>query len=306
MSRKVATLIGLSAILMWSVMAGLVKKISGLFGADFGITLVYTCSALVVLLVFKIPNLKLIPKAYLLWGTVLFVVYELAFSFAIAYAENNQQAIEVNMIHYLWPSLTIMMFIIYQELKFNFWVIIGLCISVVGIAYTQAGADGFQLSVIFHNMLTNPKSYGLALLAAFIWSLYCVVTKKLSQGQNPIAIFFIFVAAMMWMKLLSSGHFILPSVVMVDYLWVIMAACAVGLGYAAWNIGIIRGNITILVAASYFSPILSSLSAMLILQAELSVSFWKGTALVILGSLICWVSTNWSHFKPTIKCLIKH
>ncbi|MFE1967307.1 drug/metabolite DMT transporter permease, partial [Acinetobacter baumannii] len=57
-------------------------------------------------------------------------------------------------------------------------------------------------------------------------------------------------------------------------------------------IGIIHGNITMLVVASYFTPIISSLLAMLVLQTELSISFWQGTAMVTAGSPFFWVSTN--------------
>ena len=33
----------------------------------------------------------------------------------------------------------------------------------------------------------------------------------------------------------------------------LVASAAMGFGYAAWNIGIIHGNITVLVVASYFT-----------------------------------------------------
>ena len=75
------------------------------------------------------------------------------------------------------------------------------------------------------------------------------------------------------------------------------------LGYAAWNIGIIKGNITILVTLSYFSPIFSSLISMFILQTNLSLSFWHGAILVTVGSLICWISTSWPQIKTKLQLL---
>ncbi len=120
-----------------------------------------------------------------------------------------------------------------------------------------------------------------------------MLTKKIGKGQNPISIFFLGVAITLWLKLLFS-KVSFPSLDLNTILSLIVASAAIGLGYAAWNIGIIHGNITMLVVASYFTPIISSLLAMLVLQTELSISFWQGTAMVTAGSLICWLSTNWA------------
>ncbi|KNY37843.1 hypothetical protein, partial [Acinetobacter baumannii] len=60
MSKNLATLIGLSAILMWASMVGFVKHITTAIGPDVGITLIYSLSALLLLIIFRVPNFKLI------------------------------------------------------------------------------------------------------------------------------------------------------------------------------------------------------------------------------------------------------
>ncbi|VCZ60350.1 Methyl viologen resistance protein YddG [Acinetobacter baumannii] len=55
-------------------------------------------------------------------------------------------------------------------------------------------------------------------------------------------------------KIAFSGQVSLPSLDLNTILSLIVASAAIGLGYAAWNIGIIHGNITMLVVASYFTP----------------------------------------------------
>lgn len=297
MSKNVATVLGLSAIILWSFIAGLIKKVTMNISVDLSIALIYTCSALIVLAIFKLPNFKQISKKYLFWGTLLFVSYELSFAFAIGYTQSEQQAIEVNIINYLWPSLTILAFIIVKELKFNFLVIVGLTISILGIVFIQSGDQGFNFAGLIYNSKSNPLSYGLALIAAIIWAFYCVVTKKMSNGHNPISIFFIAAALTLWFKLLWFTPLETPNIHWSTAMYILVAALVVGLGYGAWNIGIVKGNITVLVAASYFSPVLSSMSSMLILQTQLSTSFWQGTWMVIAGSLICWISTNWMIIK---------
>ena len=62
------------------------------------------------------------------------------------------------------------------------------------------------------------------------------------------------------------------------------------MGYLAWNVGIIKGNMPILVMLSYFSPMLSSAFSVLVLQSSLSSNFWYGATIVTIGSIICWLS----------------
>lgn len=303
MPNKIATLIGLSAIVMWASMVGLLKQVSQSLGPDLSITLVYSLSAILVLIIFRFPDFKRIPKKYLLLSTILFVIYELCFSFAIAYSETAQQAIEVSIINYLWPSLTIFAFVCFKELKFNILIVMGLLLSISGIILIQAGNGDFSLNRVMQNFDRNPLSYILAFIGAVIWAFYCVVTKKMSRGYNPISIFFIVVALTLWVKFLVTHPLEIPEIHISTIFSLFIAACAVGLGYAAWNIGIIHGNITVIVVASYFTPVISSLIAMWILKAELSENFWQGTLLVTLGSLICWMSTNWVAIKPIFKKL---
>src|SRR5690606_16373254 len=84
-------------------------------------------------------------------------------------------------------------------------------------------------------------------------------------------------------------------------LYVLLAAFTLGLGYAAWSIGIVKGNISLLVACSYFTPILSSIIAVWILAADLPTTFWQGGIAVTLGSNICWLSNNELYLEPRLR-----
>lgn len=302
MSKNLATLLGFSAILLWSSLVGLLKKLSSLLGADYAVTLMYSLSTVILLIIFKIPNLKIIPKIYLIGASLLFLVYELCFSYAIALAQTSQQAIEISLVNYLWPSLTVVMLIIFKELKFSIFVIFGLMISMCGIVVIQTGNNQFSLITLWTHFMSNPISYILALMGAILWATYCVITRKYSQGHNPIALYFVLISVVLWTKLLMT-HSIdtLPNIDFEVLPYLIAVGLATALGYAAWNIGIIKGNITFLVTLSYFSPIFSTLFSMLILQTVLSLEFWHGVYLVTLGSLVCWLSTSWEQIKPRIQ-----
>ena len=300
MTKNLATLIGFSAILQWSTIIGLLKKVTSSIGADLAVLFMYSFSAVLLFALFRIPNLKQIPRKYLFGATALFVVYEICFSYAIALAQNAQQAIEISLVNYLWPSMTILMLILFKELNFNKWVILGLGISLAGVFYIQTGNGTIDLAAVISHMQSNPLSYGLAFVGASLWSLYCVMTKKYSQGHNPISLFFIATSLVLWLKMLVLHPEQFVHIVQIDattLMYMLMVSTVTGLGYAAWNIGINRGNITMLVTLSYFSPIFSSIMSMWILQTPLSKTFWLGAIMVTLGSFVCWISTNWHELK---------
>ena len=144
---------------------------------------------------------------------------------------------------------------------------------------------------MYQNVVLNLISYGLAFLAAIIWAAYCSITVKMSQGKNVVTLFFALAALVLWIKYLFMGeatlHFTYQS-----SMTLFMAAGALGLGYAAWNIGIISGNMTLLAGASYFTPVLSAVIAAILLNTSLSFAFWQGVFMVTAGAILCWFATK--------------
>lgn len=291
MPQKKATLIGLLAILLWSAIVGLIKNVSEGFGPVGGAALIYSASAILLIFTVGLPKLRAFPRSYLIIGSVLFVCYELCLSLSLGFTHSGRQAIEVGMVNYLWPSLTIVLAVIVNRQKTHPLIVPGVLLAVAGICRVLGGDQGFSFSEIAHNVMDNPLSYGLALSGAVIWAVYCVVTKKIANGSNGITLFFILTALTLWLKFLLSPQppFVLSPEVCIS---LALAAMAMGFGYAAWNVGILHGNVTILAAASYFIPIISSILAAFILRSHLTVAFWQGTAMVSLGSLMCWWSTR--------------
>lgn len=291
MDRKRATLIGLAAIVLWSTMVGLIRGVSEGLGPVGGAAMIYTLSGLLCLGTVGFPNLKRFPPRYLIAGSVLFVSYEICLALSLGYASNRHQAIEVGMVNYLWPSLTIVFAIVFNGQKTNLWVIPGLLISLLGVGWVLGGEQGLHLDEIISNVVSNPLSYGLAFAGAFIWAAYCTVTSKYAKGHNGITLFVLLTALTLWLKYLFSDQpemvFSLPVVIKL-----LMCGVALGFGYASWNIGILHGNVSVLATVSYFTPVLSAALAAVLLNAPLSFSFWQGALMVCAGSLLCWYATR--------------
>ncbi len=291
MPHKKATLIGLIAILLWSAIVGLIKSVSEGFGPVGGAALIYTCSAVLLLFTIGFPKIQKFPVSYLIIGSVLFVCYELCLSLSLGFTHSGRQAIEVGMVNYLWPSMTILLAVIVNRHKTSPLIIPGVVLAIIGIGRVLGGNGGFSLTEMMNNVMDNPLSYGLAFSGAVIWAIYCVVTQRIARGNNGITLFFILTALTLWVKYFTSPQ---PEFVLSWHAWIslLLAAMAMGFGYAAWNVGILHGNVTVLAAASYFIPIISAVLAAFMLDSHLTLAFWQGTAMVSLGSLICWWSTR--------------
>ena len=291
MTKKRATLIGLLAIILWSTMVGLIRGVSEGLGPVGGAAMIYTLSGLLLLVTVGFPDIRRFPPRYLLAGSLLFVSYEMCLALSLGYAATRHQAIEVGMVNYLWPSLTILFAILFNGQKSSLWVIPGLLLSVLGVSWVLGGENGLNLADITHNVVSSPLSYILAFCGAIIWAAYCTVTSKYARGQNGITVFILLTAISLWIKYALSDQ---PPMI---FSWpvslkLLLVACALGFGYAAWNTGILHGHVNVLAAASYFTPVLSSALAALLLSAPLSLSFWQGALMVCGGSLLCWYATR--------------
>ncbi|HAV5509569.1 aromatic amino acid DMT transporter YddG [Acinetobacter sp. ABJ_C1_1] len=290
-SKRNATLIGLIAVLLWSSIVGLIRSVSESLGATGGAAMMYSVASVFLLISIGFPKISEFPKRYLIWGSLLFVSYELCLALSIGYSNTNRQAIEVGMVNYLWPALTMVAAILFNNQKSNWLVIPGFVIAILGICWVLGGEQGLDLISMLENIKDNPLSYGLAFIGALIWAAYCTVTARIAKGKNGVTLFFMLTALVLWVKYLVIGG--APMVFNLHaIIYLVLAAAAMGFGYAAWNVGILHGNVTILAGASYFIPVFSAALAAIVLQTPLSMSFWQGAAMVCIGSVLCWLATR--------------
>jgi len=291
MQSKQATLIGLVAVLLWSSIVGLIRGVSESFGATGGAALMYSVASVLLWISVGPVRLKSLPRSYLIWGSLLFVSYELCLSLSIGYANTGRQAIEVGMVNYLWPTFTMLAAILFNRQRANWLIVPGFLVAILGITSVLGGDQGLDLASMAANVRDNPLSYGLAFAGAVIWAGYCTVTARIAQGKNGVTLFFILTALTLWAKFLFTGGQ-MTGFSISGLIYLALAACAMGFGYAAWNVGILHGNVTVLAGASYFIPVLSAALAATLLHAPLSIAFWKGAAMVVAGSILCWLATR--------------
>ncbi|MGV2863626.1 aromatic amino acid DMT transporter YddG [Achromobacter sp. ESBL13] len=288
--RNTATFFGLLAILLWGTVVGLIRGVSENFGAIGGAALIYTVGSAFLVCLLGFPTLRSFPRRYLWMGSLLFVAYEICLSLSLGFALDRPQAIELGIVNYLWPCLTVLFAIVMNGQRANAWVVPGILLSVCGIVWVVGGSS-LSWERTLANISSNPLSYGLALGGAIIWAVYCNVTKRYADGKNGVTLFFMLTAAALWAKYGFSAEpplvFAGPAALELGITGAAMAA-----GYALWNVGILNGNLTLLATASYFTPVLSTFFAAVWLSTRLTASFWQGVAMVTAGSLLCWAATK--------------
>ncbi|WP_085604609.1 MULTISPECIES: aromatic amino acid DMT transporter YddG [unclassified Pseudomonas] len=293
--ERAATACGLLAIVLWSTAAGLIRGVSEHFGPLGGAAMIYTLGAILLVMFLGRPRLRSTSTLYLLLGSGLFVAYEVCLSLALGFASDRQQAIELGVVNYLWPCLTVVLAIFMNGQKTRWFIVPGSALALFGILWVVSG-QGLSLPGIIANVNSNPLSYSLALACAITFALYCNVTRRYANGQSLVMLFFVLTAIVLWVKWGFSSERI-SAFTLGNSLELIATGIAMAGGYALWNIGILRGNLTLLATASYGAPVLSSAFAALWLGGSLQMQFWQGAVLVTVGSLICWQATRRRQFS---------
>lgn len=288
--KRDATVCGLVAIAMWSTAGGLIRSVSETFGPIGGAALIYSLGAALLLALLGRPRLRASSRFYLLTGGGLFVLYEVCMSLSLGYAATHQQAIEIGVVNYLWPCLTVLFAVLMNGQRTSWLIAPGTALAVFGILWVVSGS-GLSLHTLSTSVASNPIAFGLALVCSFAFALYCNVTRRYGGTGNQIVLFFILTAVVLWTKYALSnerlGQFTLGSGAEL-----VVAVLAVAGGYALWNTGITKGNLTLLATASYFAPVLSSGFSAIWLSTTLTLQFWQGALLVTVGSLFCWQATR--------------
>ncbi|WP_100159009.1 aromatic amino acid DMT transporter YddG [Proteus columbae] len=296
-SSSKGTLYGIVAILLWSTIVGLIRNISEYFGAVGGAALIYTTGTLFLILILGVPKLSRFPKRYLFWGGLLFVTYEVCLSLALGFATDRTQAIELGMVNYLWPSFTLALAVILNKQRFSILLIVGLLCAFSGLVWVVSGDNPLTIDGLWKNIQSNPLSYILAFSGAILWAFYSNLTRLMSGGNNGIVPFFLLTSLALWGQYLFSTP--VEWIVNTKSITLLLiTGAAIGLANAAWTIGMIRGNVTLLATLSYFTPVISTAFSSILLSTALSFSFWQGVMMVTGGSLICWLATRQKTIKP--------
>ena len=277
LSRPTATLIGFSAILLWSSLAVLTAA-SGTMPA-FQLTAVTFAIGGVFLLVLRPGSIRAMrqpPQVWLLGVGGLF-----GYHFCYFFALRTAPPVEAGLINYLWPLLIVLFSALLPGEKLRRRHVLGAGLALAGaiIVVTRNQGLGFDAGA--------GLGYLAALAAAFTWAGYSVLSRRFASVSSDAITGFCLATALL------SGlcHLALEPTVWPSSVWQWAAIIGLGLGpvglaFYVWDVGVKQGDIQILGAASYSAPLLSTLLLITFGYASYSHQILLASLLITAGAVI--------------------
>jgi drug/metabolite transporter (DMT)-like permease len=294
--RNRCTVQGVLAILFWgSTIAfsrSLAEKLGTLTAASCIFLIAGGVSCTYFTLSHKFRGINRISRAYLYGCGGLFITYMACLYVAIGAAASRLQVLEVGLVNYLWPSLTLVMAVPILRGRARATLIPGCLLAFGGVLFAAAEA-GESWQVFVANLEANSFPYLLAFVAAICWALYSNLlrrwTREAESGAVPL---FLLASGLMLagLRLLfpETTQWTSQSIIELAY----MAVFPTILAYVFWDTAMRRGDMILVASLSYLTPLLSIVIGSAYLGVGTGLYLWAGCLLVILGSLICKLSVK--------------
>jgi len=274
-----ATLIGFSAVAMWALLA-LFTDASGevppflLSALTFAIG---TCVGLVARLVSPPTERVAIPPVVWLIGIAGLFGYHFFYFTALRHAP----AVEASLIAYLWPLFIVVGSALMPGERLQWHHIAGAILGLAGtvLIVTKGGGLAFESRYAF--------GYAMAAVCAFVWSAYSLLSRRFPAVPTSVVTWFCAATALLSLVChLALEETVLPATA---GQWLAVAGLGlmpVGAAFYAWDIGVKRGNIQVLGAASYAAPLLSTLVLIATGYAEPSLPILGACVLITSGAVL--------------------
>ncbi|MGI6856365.1 aromatic amino acid exporter YddG [Mesorhizobium sp. 1B3] len=285
-----ATLIGFSAVAMWALLA-LLTDASGdvppflLSAITFAIGTTVGLVARVVAP--PAETVKIPPQVWIIGIAGLFGYHFFYFT-----ALRNAPAVEASLIAYLWPLFIVLGSALMPGERLQWHHVAGAALGLAGtfLIVTRGSGLSFDSRYAF--------GYAMAGVCAFVWSAYSLLSRRFPAVPTSVVTWFC--AATSLLSLIC--HFMLEETVLPATAgeWLAVAGLGlmpVGLAFYAWDIGVKRGNIQVLGAASYAAPLLSTLVLIATGFAEPTPAILLACVLITSGAVLAAKSLLFSR-KP--------
>jgi drug/metabolite transporter (DMT)-like permease len=292
-----ATAGGFAAVLLWSLTVAFARSLSEQLGAVTAGVAVYSVSG-VIALAFLLRSrerrgrIRQLPNKYLIGCGTLFVGYMLLLFLAVGLAQHRPQVLEVALLNYLWPALTLLFSLVLLGRKARLILLPGTFLALLGVFLVLTHGTGVSWQSFLQNLSINPVAYLLGLGAAVSWALYSALTRKWAGGQAAGAVdLFLPVTA---------GVLILVSLFVDEPRgWglrsiteALLLGVATYLAYGLWDTAMRGGNVVLVAASSYLTPFFSTVVSCLYLAVVPESRLWIGCGMLIAGSALSWYSIS--------------
>ena len=285
-SMTAATLQGLVAVLLWAALAALTTYAGAIPPFQLA-AMTFAVGTLVGIGYAWVngerlgPILRSVPTGAWALGVYGLLIFHACYFYALQQAP----AIEVSLIVFLWPLLIVLISgLVPARLggrTLRWWHVVGALLAFAGtvlIPLSASGRPGFGGSA---------SGYVAALAAALIWSSYSVAS-RLYRGVPSSAVVGSCAATAVgaWLLHLAFEPTVWPTSA-TSWLAILgLGLGPVGLAFYVWDRGMKHGNIQLLGAISYATPLLSTIIMATLGRGESTGTLWIAAALVTAGALV--------------------
>jgi drug/metabolite transporter (DMT)-like permease len=204
----------------------------------------------------------------------------------VGLARDRSQVLGVGLVNYLWPSLTLLLAVPILGYRFRWFLLPGMLVATAGMVVAALTGSGLSPGGLRDGLPANGPAYGLALLGALTWALYSNLSRRWGGEGGGVPLF-----------VLASGLVALPL-----RLWlgetstwdgrvvgelIYMAVFVTVVAYVFWDQAMRQGNVVLVAAVSYSTPLLSTLFSAAYLGVVPGPAIWIACALVIVGAVLC-------------------
>jgi drug/metabolite transporter (DMT)-like permease len=287
MSSRIATLIGLAAILMWSLLAVMTVATGRipafqLAAMTFAIGGLAGCASWL----FRPEGFSALRQPAVVWlvGVGGLFGYHALYFMALRQAPPA----EAGLLNYLWPLLIVLFSSMLPGERLAPHHLIGAILGLAGTVLLFAGST----SITFERV--QMSGLAAAFMAAFVWAAYSVLSRRLASVPTDVVAGFCLATA----ALATVAHLLVEQTVWPASAaqWLAIAALGigpVGLAFYVWDIGMKRGDIRVLGAAAYATPLLSTSFLILAGFAQPTTALAVAAMLIAGGGLIAAKDMIW-------------
>jgi drug/metabolite transporter (DMT)-like permease len=280
MSQRSATLVGLGAVALWSLLAVLTAA-TGTVPPFQLAAMTFAIGGAVGLLSWLVrPNaVTALRQPAVVWALGiggLFGYHALYFA-----ALRLAPPAEAGLINYLWPLLIVLFSALLPGERLKAAHVIGALLGFAGVVVLMSGRADLDMRP------EHGLGYLCAFAGAFVWSGYSVLSRHFgSVPTDAVAGFCLATSALSLACHLVFEATIWPTT---QTEWLALAALGiwpVGAAFYLWDIGVKRGDIRLLGVGSYAAPVLSTLFLVLAGYAEPTLALALACALIVAGALV--------------------
>lgn len=276
---RAATAIGFGAVLLWAALA-LMTAATGAVPPFQLAAMTFAIGGAVGLLslVRRPDGLRVLRQPLTAWavGVGGLFGYHALYFLALRFAPPA----EAGLLNYLWPLLIVLFSAFLPGERLAVHHVTGAVIGLVGTALLLLG-NGASFAA------SQLPGLAAAFVAAFVWAIYSVLSRRLKAVPTDAVAGF----CMATSALAALVHVAVERTVWPDSPTQWLAVAGLGIGpvgaaFYAWDIGMKRGDIRVLGAASYATPLLSTAFLIVAGYARPSATLAVAALLIAGGGLV--------------------